>query len=72
MNFASCDSERLFRCVMQKHVFEGGDLPPRELGAKEIDVERVDGAVFGGFVFCRVGSVDIGVAVGDPDSFGSF
>ena len=72
MNFAACDPGILFGCVMQKHVFEGRDLAPRELGSKEIDVERIDGAVFGGFVFCRVGSVDIGVAVGDPDSFGSF
>ena len=48
---------------MKKHVFEGGDLAPRELGSKESDVERIDGAVFGGFVFCRVGRFDIGIAV---------
>jgi len=72
LNFAACDPGILFGCVMQKHVFECRDLAPRELGSKEIHVERIDGAVFDGFVFCRVGGFDIGVAVGDPGSFSGF
>ena len=44
--------------MMQKHIFKGGDLAPRELGSKEIDIERIDGAVLDGFIFSRVGSFD--------------
>ena len=72
MNFAACDPGILFGCVVQNHIFEGGDLAPRELGLKQIEVERIDGAVFDGFIFGREGSLDIGVAVGGPGSFGGF
>ena len=47
-------------------------MAPRELGSKESDVERIDGAVFDGFMFGRVGSFDKGVAVGNPGSLGGF
>ena len=68
----ACASGILFGCITLKHIFEGGDLALRELGSKEIDIERIDGAVFGGFIFGRVGGFNIGVALGDPGSFGGF
>ena len=54
------ESDSLFGRVVLHHIFECGDLTLRELGAQQCHVERIDGAVFGGFVFCRVGSFDIG------------
>ena len=54
---------------MLQHVFERDELALRKPGSKQIDFEGIDGAVFGGLIFSRVGSFDIGVAVRDPGSF---